>query len=388
VCAAALLAAGIPARAANGRTANLKHLVVIGDSLSAGFQNFSLFHSPVAGQTFGYTAQVAKQANVELNLPLISFPGIPPALTIDNNGVIFRGTTPGAPENPTQPTDNLSVPGFSLVDVLAHPYPGLPDTNVIDALSDSIQTRNKTPGCGPIPTNFAPLHLPVSAVVSETLCAIALRPTTVLVSAGNNDALQALTLGIAPTDPKVFAAEYAILMAGLASTGASVVVSNIPDVTILPFLMQVKVARGKCPGLPPGLNDDDFIVPDITNPNTTVFNPCTAYAVRSKALITQAQAAVNSYNATIKTLAQRFGAVVVDVNGLLNDVAKNGYFVNGKKLTTGFLGGLFSLDGIHPTNVGYAILAQATIEQMNKQLNTNIPPISISEVASTDPLVP
>jgi lysophospholipase L1-like esterase len=387
-----VLTAGIPVGAANPPKANLSRLIVIGDSLSAGFQNFSLFDSPVAGQSFSYAAQVAKQAQVDLQLPLISFPGIPPALTINNKGVISRGTATGAPENPTRETLNLSVPGFSLLDLLAHPYPGTPATNVIDALSDTILARNKQPGCGPIPTFLAPMHPPGPSVVSELLCAIALRPTTVLVSIGNNDALQSLTLGLAPTDPKVFAAEYALLMAGLASTHASIVVSNIPNVAILPFLTPVPVARDICLArhepLPASLNDQDFLAPDVTNPQTTVFDLCTAYAVRTRALIAQAQAAVSAYNAIIAAQGAVFGAVVVDVNKLLNGIAATGYVVNGKTLTTQFLGGLFSLDGIHPTNVGYAILANETISQMNNRLNAGIPLISVEQVASTDPLFP
>src|SRR5678815_2678051 len=55
-------------------------LVVVGDSLSAGFQNFSLYDSdsapgvPAGGQKHGYAALIAQQAGATLNLPLISYP--------------------------------------------------------------------------------------------------------------------------------------------------------------------------------------------------------------------------------------------------------------------------------------------------------------------------
>jgi hypothetical protein len=78
----------------------------------------------------------------------------------------------------------------------------------------------------------------------------------------------------------------------------------------------------------------------------------------------------------------------VDVNSLFKTLSANGYTLgNNKHLTTGFLGGLFSLDGIHPTNTGYAILANETIKTMNTKFNMKIPLVSVDTVASTDPLI-
>src|SRR5438552_18144135 len=104
---------------------SLGRLIVVGDSLSAGFQNFSLYDSdsapgiPVGGQKHGYAALIAQQAGANLNLPLISFPGLPPVLTIDASGNITRGTNIGARENPTVQTLDLSVPGYTVADALA-----------------------------------------------------------------------------------------------------------------------------------------------------------------------------------------------------------------------------------------------------------------------------
>src|SRR5947209_8453702 len=61
------LAILIPARAQ--RKADLSSLVVVGDSLSAGFQNGSLMDSQ---QPNGYASLVAAQAGVPLPLPLIA----------------------------------------------------------------------------------------------------------------------------------------------------------------------------------------------------------------------------------------------------------------------------------------------------------------------------
>src|SRR5712691_7987587 len=73
-----LLAAAVPSwaqkKADPDQEADLSRLVVVGDSLSAGFQNGSLLDSQ---QPHGYASLVAKQARVDLPLPLIAAPGIP-----------------------------------------------------------------------------------------------------------------------------------------------------------------------------------------------------------------------------------------------------------------------------------------------------------------------
>jgi len=56
-------------------------------------------------------------------------------------------------------------------------------------------------------------------------------------------------------------------------------------------------------------------------------------------------------------------------------------------LTTEFLGGVFSLDGVHPTNTGHAIVADAFIETLDRTFAAHIPPLSVERVAQADPLV-
>jgi lysophospholipase L1-like esterase len=369
--------------------ADFSKLVVVGDSLSAGFQNFSLFDSdstagvPPGGQKHGYAALVAKQAGVALALPLISYPGIPPALTLNLSHQIVRAIGIGSRENPSSQSYDLSVPGFTVANALAYPFPGSPITNPIDALSDSILGTG-VGACGPFPFR-------ASLVVSEVACAAALKPTMILVSIGNNDALQSLTFGAPPTAAGVFAQQYALLLGGLASTHAKIVVSNIPDVTLVPFLVPVPAFKAACPSpappLPSTVANTDFVVVNIVNPAALTFNICTNYAVRSGLLVAQAHAAVLEYNRIIAVEARIFDAVVVDVNGLFAQLSNTGYKVGTHTLTTAFLGGIFSLDGIHPTNTGYAILANETIKTINTRFHTKLPLVSVEQVAATDPLI-
>jgi hypothetical protein len=173
----------------------------------------------------------------------------------------------------------------------------------------------------------------------------------------------------------------------LAGTGAKIVVANIPNVTVIPFLVPAPAFQAACQFLPPAVSFTDFLVPNVVDPTKSTFNICTNYAIRSGSLIAQASAAVNTYNAIIAVDAAKAGAVVVDVNGLLARLAKNGYEVGGRHLTTAFGGGLFSLDAIHPTNTGYAILANEFLKTMNSKLHTGIPAVSVEMVAKNDPLV-
>jgi hypothetical protein len=96
---------------------------------------------------------------------------------------------------------------------------------------------------------------------------------------------------------------------------------------------------------------------------------------------------VIGYNGTIAKEAADNGYTLVDIYSVVNDLAAHGQVVGGQKLTTGFMGGFFSLDGVHPTNTGYAILANEFIKTMNRSLRAGIPPISIEQVSKTDPLI-
>jgi hypothetical protein len=75
---------------------------------------------------------------------------------------------------------------------------------------------------------------------------------------------------------------------------------------------------------------------------------------------------------------------------LFDDVATNGYDVHGDGslvLTTDYLGGVFSLDGIHPSRTGHALIANAFIEAINTRFGEAIPAVDVARIAVRDPLV-
>jgi lysophospholipase L1-like esterase len=65
---------------------------------------------------------------------------------------------------------------------------------------------------------------------------------------------------------------------------------------------------------------------------------------------TVARAAVAAYNQAIAQTAALHGLPVVDLHGIVSDIDESGLVVGDETLTTEYLvGGLFSLDGVHPT---------------------------------------
>ena len=62
--------------------------------------------------------------------------------------------------------------------------------------------------------------------------------------------------------------------------------------------------------------------------------------------------------------------------------------INGFTGTASFLGGFFALDGIHPTNTGYAVVANKFIDTMNASISTKIPDVALGPVAAADPFWP
>src|SRR5262245_52551331 len=70
--------------AARQRSERLRRLVVIGDSLLAGFSSGGLVEVGHAGQKHSAPALVARQAHVKLPQPLMDRPGVPPQYRIDD----------------------------------------------------------------------------------------------------------------------------------------------------------------------------------------------------------------------------------------------------------------------------------------------------------------
>jgi hypothetical protein len=122
--------------------------------------------------------------------------------------------------------------------------------------------------------------------------------------------------------------------------------------------------------------------------NQTQKGPITDAGVLSAAEVVTVQAQVAAFNQVISQQAQAANATLVDINALFKQLTTSGITINGYTGTAAFLGGFFSLDGIHPTNTGYAVVANKFIDTMNTAINTKIPDVALDPIAASDPLWP
>lgn len=385
-----LLAGGFgQAGAEPHRRADLSRLVVVGDSLSAGYQNGSLLATQ---QAHGYASLVAAQADVELPLPLIAAPGIPNVLTLDPRTLVIgqaSGVSPGRVPSFAEPMNcpfaqpmNLAVPGATVREALEQQ----PDSDV-NSLTDLI------------------LGLPglcAGIARSQVEWAEHLAPTTLIVWIGNVDALGAALVADARALTPVadFEKSYSELLRRLAATRATLVVANIPDVTVIPFLTpaeEVTVGVAAQTGLTEpvvgallGIGPGDFVIPDAFAliPGILVYGgPLPGHVVLDAGEVAQIRVATSAYNRIIAAQAKKHGAALVNIHRLLDRAQEHGLVIGGRRLTTDYLGGLFSLDGIHPTNTGYAVIANKVIHALNHHFAAGIPRVHVRQVMRDDPLV-
>jgi hypothetical protein len=82
--------------------------------------------------------------------------------------------------------------------------------------------------------------------------------------------------------------------------------------------------------------------------------------------------ATDSFNATIQAAANQAGLAFVDANAFMQDLA-NGGVADGNFILTANLvtGGAFSLDGVHPTARGYALLANLFMKAIDNTYGSN-----------------
>lgn len=88
---------------------------------------------------------------------------------------------------------------------------------------------------------------------------------------------------------------------------------------------------------------------------------------------------IENYNNVIEQTAQNYSWALVNVNDKFNEM-KNGVVVDGIDLNAEFVtGGIFSLDGIHLTPRGNAVVANFFIDEINKKYGAAVSRVSINQ---------
>ena len=88
------------------------------------------------------------------------------------------------------------------------------------------------------------------------------------------------------------------------------------------------------------------------------------------------QAATNAFNNTLRAKAEAKGLAVLDAYTFFNGIAAQGLATSGVSNTTSYISGhLFSLDGVHPSPRGYAVVANELVRIINEKYGATLPPV-------------
>ncbi len=391
-------ALALPAFAQRG-SADFTRYVAVGDSLTAGFSSASLV---LSHQQWSYPSVIARQAGtVDFQQPLVSEPGIPAEYHLQSISPLIIGPKSSGNGQPInlmlpRPYNNLGIPGARVADLLTRT--GAEQ----DASNPFYQVVLR--GLGPAVGQAAALH-----------------PTFVTIWIGNNDVLGAVTSGIAiegvtltPLD--VFAGNYLTLLETLttAAPTAGMVAATVPPVTEIPFasvlppVLLDPATRQPVPGpdgkpifliaefgdgtvgqlgpgakltlaaqsaLATGYGIPAALAPMIPLPN--VGKPLPNQVVLDPAELQAIEAHRNEINSLITTAAQSYNIPVLNFDPIFEAYAE-GVEIAGISFSLDFLtGGIMSYDGIHPTDIGYMLIANEFIEKINESYDTSIPHASL-----------
>lgn len=105
----------------------------------------------------------------------------------------------------------------------------------------------------------------------------------------------------------------------------------------------------------------------------TAANPIPSVFVLDDTEQTTIRTATAAFNSSITAKAAEKGLAVFDSNAFFARVASSGFVTNAVPNTAGFIAGnLFSLDGVHPTPRGYAVVANEMIRVINQTYGANV----------------
>lgn len=97
-------------------------------------------------------------------------------------------------------------------------------------------------------------------------------------------------------------------------------------------------------------------------------------------------AATATFNGVIKAAATAKGLAFVDANAKMLELAKtSGIQFDGVKYTATFVtGGTFSLDGVHLTGRGYALIANEFIKSINAKYHSTLPLVNVNSYSGVE----
>ncbi|MDD2822063.1 MAG: G-D-S-L family lipolytic protein, partial [Flavobacterium sp.] len=100
--------------------------------------------------------------------------------------------------------------------------------------------------------------------------------------------------------------------------------------------------------------------------------------VLSKDEIAEVKIATDAYNVTIKAVADAKGLAFVDTKAIMAQLSTTGVVSNSFTLKSTYVtGGAFSLDGVHPSPRGYALIANAFTAAINEKYTSTLKKVDL-----------
>ena len=439
-------------------SANFSRYIAVGNSLTAGYEDNGLYldgqvnsypnllaqqFAQAGGGSFTQPLFTTAQANGSGYLRLAGFTatGSPITAAVTTN-LAVRGGTAAAPlyTKYTDAINNLGVPGIKLADIQTVGYGSVLGNPYFERI---------TPDAAAGQTYFQRVKAEAATATFFT-CWL-----------GNNDVLGYATAGgavagSAITRTDTFNLKAVRIINALTAAGAKGVVSNIPDVTGIPFFTTVgpsaraSFAAASVPTAAPFVYTTGILAPLQANtrvaatlndirtagvgtllltltsspyiglygqptgkywrdfyaqakpslpaaiPNLATFlvtlgvdttkafgastgNPFPSTLVLDPTEQASVATATTAFNNSLLAAANAKGLAYFDANAFFRGVASGTSTYNGVANSASYItGNLFSLDGVHPTPRGYALVANGIIRAINTTYGATLQPVNPS----------
>ncbi|OUJ71642.1 SGNH/GDSL hydrolase family protein [Hymenobacter crusticola] len=412
-------------------TADFSNYVAVGNSLTAGYQSGGLFNEGIqnsypnilskqfakaGGGAFVQPlfADNQKDGSGYLNFQGFTATGSPILLSPGQNGntrtyqLAYTGQTLISGERQlaayagAQP-NNLGIPGISVLSSVAALTGGLAPYGLLNPYLNRL-----------LPAAERPTVDYLTYIGRAT-------PSFFTCWLGSNDVLTYATAGgvASPsnpfsglTDTTRFGQGYRTIVRTITKNGTvKGVIANIPSVTDVPYFTAVPVAtaiasiKGNT-ALPNAAQASLYIrtgagavreatandlltltassvigtaTPGVPLPvgvgySATQANPLPSQYVLDADELAAVRTRTTELNKIIDKTARQYNVPLFDVNAFFSTVAKDGFAINGTANSTSFISGnLFSLDGIHLSSRGYAVIANEYIRVINEKYKSSIP---------------
>ena len=217
-------------------------------------------------------------------------------------------------------------------------------------------------------------------------------PTFVVVELGSGDVLDAALQGDTSkiTSLSSFSTDYQTIVTRMSNTFASLLLMNVPDPTDTAYFSTIQKVAGIYQlstqelisrfGLQPG----DLITPGgLVEIGDTLSGrrrePLSASSILRAQVAAAVQDAVRSYNSAIATIASAKRIPIYDLAAFYKELRAGTVQAGSAKIGGGYLEGFFSEDGIFPTAIGQALLANRLLQFTNSSFGTQFPLLDIDK---------